>query len=111
MTERIGIDHRRVLCRGPYTLRVPILLPQNIPTAIVCTTLTTVLLGGEPVVITEFLACPNIAFGNNPDGALRDPDLTVRVTGVVDIAGFVLEGLAIDIIVVIEFENVLIALI
>jgi hypothetical protein len=40
--------------------------------------------------------------------ALRD--VTVGVTGMVDIAGFVLEGLAVNIITVIECKNVLIAL-
>ena len=90
---------------------MPIRLPQNIPIAIVCTTLTTVVLGGKPRVIAEFFAFLNIAFGNNPDGTLGDQDFTVGVTGMVDIAGCVFEGLAIDIIAVIEDKNVLIALI
>ena len=79
---------------------MPILFPQNIPTAILCATLTTVLLGGKPVIITEFFAFLHIAFGNNPDGAFGDQDVTVGVTGMVDIAGFVLESLAIDITLV-----------
>jgi hypothetical protein len=92
---------RKVRYKERDTLRVPILLPPNIPTAIVCTTLTTVSLGGKPRVIAEFFAFLNIAFGNNPDGA----------SGVIDGAGFVFEGLAIDIIAVIEGKDVLVALI
>ena len=90
---------------------MPILLSQNIPTAIFCATLTTVLLGGKSIVIAEFFAFLNIAFGNNPDGAFGDQDVTVGITGMVDIAGFVLQGFAIDIVAIIEFKTVLIALI
>ena len=76
-----------------------------------CATLTPVLLGGKPIVIAEFFAVLNIAFGNNSDGTLGDQDFTVGVTGMVDMAGCVFEGLAIDIIAVIEDKNGLIALI
>ena len=76
-----------------------------------CATLTTVLLGGKPRVIAEFFAFLNIAFGNNPDGALGAQNVTVGVTGVVDVAGFVLQGFPINIIAVVEGENVLIALV
>jgi hypothetical protein len=43
---------------------------------------------------------------NNPDGAFGDQDFTVGVTRMVDIAGFVLQGLAVNIIAVIEIKNV-----
>ena len=46
--------------------------PRIYPQQFVCTTLTTVLLGGKAIVIAEFFAFLNIAFGNNPDGALGD---------------------------------------
>ena len=65
------------------------------------------LLGGKPIVIAEFFAFFDVSFGNNPDGALGDQDVTVRVTGVVDIAGFIFEGLAVDIVAIIEFKNIL----
>ena len=90
---------------------MPIRLSQNIPTAVLCATLTPILLGSKPVIVAEFFACPNIAFGNNPDGAFGDQHFTVGVTGVVDRAGCILQSLAINIIAVIEFENILIALI
>src|SRR5437016_1489521 len=44
-----------------YAFCMPILLPQNIPTAIVCATRTPILFGGKPIVIAEFLAFLNIA--------------------------------------------------
>ena len=69
------------------------------------------MLGGKPIVIAEFLAFLNIALGDNPDGALGAQDVTVGVTGMLDIAGFVREGLAVNIIVVVEGKNVLIALV
>ena len=84
---------RKVRYKERDTLRVPILLPQHIPTAIVCTTLTTVLLGGKPIVIVEFFAFFDIPLGNNPDGALGDQHFTIGITGVIDGAGFVCEGL------------------
>ena len=119
-------EHQALLCQGRckrsstlhYPLRsasrygvLPVFLPQNIPTALLGATLTTVLLGGKAIIVTEFFACLNIAFGNNPDGALGNQDVTVGITGMVDIAGFVLQGLAVNIIAVIEGKNVLIALI
>jgi hypothetical protein len=70
-----------------------------------------VLFGGKPVIITEFFTLFDVPFGNNPDRAFGEEDFTVGVTGMVDIAGFVFEGLAIDIIVVIEFKDILIALV
>ena len=90
---------------------MPILLSQNIPTASVCATRTTILLGGKPIVITEFFALLNITFSHNPDGALGDQDFTVRVARMVDITGFVLQGFPVNIIVVIEGKDILIALI
>jgi hypothetical protein len=41
---------------------------------------------------------------------LGDQHFTIGITGVIDGAGFVFEGLAIDIVAVVEFKNVLIAL-
>ena len=74
-------------------------------------TLATVVLGGKTIVIAEFLAFLSVSFGDNPDGSFCDHDVTIRVARMVDVAGFVLEGLAVNIMVVVEFENVLIALI
>jgi len=90
---------------------VPIRLRQNRPTAVFCATRTPILLGGKPIVITEFLTFLNITFGNNPDGTFSNEDVTVGVAGMVDIAGFILQSLAINIIAVIEFKDILIALI
>ena len=100
-----------MLYRGLDTLGVPICLSQNIPTAILCATRTPILLGSKPVIVAEFFTFLNIALGNNPDGTFGDQDVTVGVTGVIDIAGFVLQGFPIDIIMVVEGKNVLIALI
>jgi hypothetical protein len=47
-------------------------------------------------VTAAFFAVLNIAFGNNPDGALGDQHFTIGITGVIDGAGCVCEGLAID---------------
>ena len=85
-------------------------LPQNIPTAILCATGTPILLGGKPVVVTEFFALLDISFGDNPDSAFGDQDFTVGITGMVNVAGFVLQGFAINIVAVVEFKDILIAL-
>lgn len=68
------------------------------------------MLGGKPIVIAEFFACFDVPLGNNPDGALGDHDITVGITGVVDIADFIFESLAVDIVAIIEFKDTLIAL-
>jgi hypothetical protein len=44
--------------------------------------------------------------GNNPNGALGAQDGTVGVTGVLDVAGFVLQGFPVNIVSVIEMKNV-----
>jgi hypothetical protein len=88
---------------------VPILLPQDIPTAIFGSTPTTVVLGGIPIVITQFLAVLNITFGHNPYSTFGDVDFAVGITGMVDVAGGVLEGLAVDIVPCIKLEQVGIA--
>ena len=69
-----------------------------------------VLLGGKPIIVTEFFALFDVPFGNNPDGAFGDQNFAVGVTGMVDVAGFVLQGFAINIVAVVEFKDILIAL-
>jgi hypothetical protein len=105
------MDYRRGPVEKTVRLGVPVLLPQDIPTAIFCATLTMVLLGSKSIVITEFFALGDVPFGNNPDGAFGDQDFTVGLTGMVDIAGFVFQGFAVDIVAMIACNNVLIALI
>jgi hypothetical protein len=72
----------------------------------VCATLATVVLGGKTIVIAEFLAFLYVSFGDNPDGSFCDHDVTIRVARMVDVAGFVLEGFAVNIVAVIEIKNV-----
>ena len=84
---------------------------KDIPTAVVCPACTPVLLAGEAIVVAEFLSCFDVPFGHNPDRAFGYHDFTVGVTGMIDVAGFVLEGLAVNIVMVVEFEDILIALI
>ena len=73
-------------------------------------TLATVVLGGKTLVIAEFLAFLSVSFGDNPDGSFCDHAVTIRVARMVDVAGFVLEGLAVNIVPVIEIKNVRVAL-
>jgi hypothetical protein len=110
INEPIGMDHSIGPMQRTYALGAPILFRQNIPTAVFCATLTTVVLGGKPVIVAEFLACLNIALGDNPDRAFRYQDITVGVTGMIDVAGFVLERLPVNIVAVIEMKNVRVTL-
>jgi len=75
-----------------------------------CATLATVVLRGKPIIIAEFFAFLNITLGNNPDGTFSDENFTVGVAGMVNIAGFVFQGLAVNIIAVIEIKNVRVTL-
>jgi hypothetical protein len=108
--KTIGVGERRGPLKKVIGFGGPVLLPQNIPTTIFCATRTPILFGRKPIVITEFFASLNIALSDNPDGAFGDQDFTVGVTGVVDIAGFVLQRFAIDIVAMIKFHNIWIVL-
>jgi hypothetical protein len=90
----------------------PVFSRQNIPATIPGATLTRVgrvVLDIIAVVIAEFFADLNITARDHPDGAGGQGNITVWVTGVVDIAGRIFEGLAVDIVLHIERENVDIA--
>ena len=62
-----------------------------------------------PVIVAEFLTCCNIAYGHNPQGAMRFFYGTIRITGMVDIAGSIGECLAVDSIAIILMKDVGIA--
>src|SRR5439155_21542338 len=62
-----------------------------------------------PVIVAEFLTCCNIAYGHNPQGGMRFFYGTVRITGMVDIAGSIGECLAVDSIAIILMKDVGIA--
>jgi hypothetical protein len=62
------------------------------------------------VVEGELLACFDVPQRHHPDGAGGRVDFTIRITGMVDIAGFISEHLAVDIPVVVKGKNVCIAL-
>ena len=67
------------------------------------------MLGGKAIVIAEFFTLLDVPFGNNPDRVFGDVDVTVGGTGMVDVAGFILEGLAVDIVPFSELEKIGIA--
>src|SRR5687768_7904144 len=72
----------------PLREQVPLLLSQHIPTTIDCFTLTRmhlVVFDPVAVVIREFFSCRDIPEGENPDTPFRDLDLTVGITGMIDI--------------------------
>ena len=58
----------------------------------------------------QLLAGFDVPQRHNPDGAGGHVDCTIRIAGMVDIAGFISEHLAIDIPVVVKGKNVDIAL-
>jgi len=51
-----------------------------------------------------------MAFGNNPDCTFSDYDFAIWVTRVIDVASFILQGLAVNIIAVIEVKDILVSL-
>ena len=87
----------------------PILRVKDIATASFCATGAAILLGSIAVIVVQFLPCCDIASGDNPDRALGNVDLTVRIAGMIDVASPILERLPIDIVAVIEGKNVGIA--
>ncbi len=61
------------------------------------------------VVEVEFLPGGDIAYGRYPEGASRFCHGTVRITGMVNIACRIVQGLAVDRRAVIEMKDVSIA--
>src|SRR6266446_936813 len=62
-----------------------------------------------PVIEAEFLPCRDSTHGHNPEGTIRFFHDTVRITGMVDIAGGIVECLAIDSRAVFQMKDVGIA--
>jgi len=62
------------------------------------------------IIVGQFFPISDMPEGHNPDRTGGDVDVTIGVTGVVDIAGGVPADLAINIIAVIESKNIDIAL-
>lgn len=58
------------------------------------------------VIVGQLLPCPDIPTGDNPDGAARLLHVTVRVTGMIDVAGFVSEGLPVNVIALIQRKDI-----
>ncbi len=49
------------------------------------------------VIVGQFLACGDIPPGHNPNGASREMHRPMRVAGMVDVSGFIIERLPVDI--------------
>jgi hypothetical protein len=62
------------------------------------------------VIVGQFFPVSDIPEGHNPDRAGGDVNVTIGITGMVNIAGGVLADLAINIIAVIEGKNIDVAL-
>ena len=59
-----------------------------------------------PVIESQFFSGLNISKGENPDTALGEFCYTIRITGMVDVAGGVAENLAINIVLSAEGKNI-----
>ena len=68
-----------------------------------------ILPGRVAVIVAQLLAGGDIPPSDNPDGAPGDVRCTVRITGMVDVAGLILPRLAINIVALIEGKNIGIA--
>ena len=62
------------------------------------------------IVDAQFLPGADIADGHNPQGVICFCHGTVRITGMVDIPGWIVQGLAVDRRAVIQMKDVGIAL-
>jgi hypothetical protein len=59
-----------------------------------------------PVIESQFFSGLNISKGENPDTALGEFCYTIRITGMVDVAGGVAENLAINVVLSAEGKNI-----
>ena len=64
-----------------------------------------------PIVIAQFLPVLDIPSGDNPDGPGRGFNDTVGGTGMIDIAGGILDKFAVDVEAVVQGKEIDIALI
>ena len=61
------------------------------------------------VIVGQFLACGDIPPGHNPNGVSREMHRTMRVAGMVDVPGFILERLPVDIPAGVEGKDIVVA--
>jgi hypothetical protein len=61
------------------------------------------------VIVGQFLACGDIPPGHNPHGASREMYRTMRVAGMVEVPGFIIERLPVDIPAGVEGKAIVIA--
>src|SRR5438093_7638596 len=90
----------------------PILLSQDKATALrrpAGARIVLIMLWAIPVIKTQFLASGDMTYGHNPEGSIRFLHGTVWLTGMVDIAGYIVHGVAVDRIAVIQMKDVDIA--
>ena len=87
----------------------PILLIQDISTAVLRTTIAGIVCiipGIISVVVDEFLPLLNIPYCDNPERVVRFFDLTVRITGMVNKACRILQRLTVNRVAVIHMKDV-----
>ncbi len=97
----------------PFLDHSPILLREDESATVLGATGTGLFhLGIKLVAIIkgQLLAGFDVPQRHNPDGTGGRVDFTIRIAGMVDIAGFIAEHLAVDVPVVVEGKNVRIAL-
>jgi hypothetical protein len=75
-----------------------IILIQYIPTTVTCSAVTAMFFRIIPVIESQFFSGLNISKSENPDTALGEFCYTIRITGMVDVAGGVAKHLAVNII-------------
>jgi len=61
------------------------------------------------VIVGQFLACGDIPPGHHPNGASREMHRPIRVAGMIDVPGFILERLPVDIPAGVEGKDIVIA--
>jgi len=88
---------------------LPIIFIQYIPTAVPGAAVTALGLGLIPVIEGQLFPSVEIAEGDNPDGAGGEFRVTVRITGMIDVAGGVVADLPIDVILPVEGKDIDIA--
>src|SRR6267143_1479904 len=86
----------------------PILLREDVSATVLGATgtgLFSLFIKLVAIIKGQFLACFDVPQRHNPDGTGGRVDFTIRIAGMVDIAGFISEHLAVDIPVVVKGKN------
>src|SRR2546423_6877328 len=85
---------------------LPIVLIKDISTTVPCSAVTAMFLRIIPVIEGQFFPSFDISQGDNPDTASGEFSYTVRITGMIDVAGGIAQDLPVNVVLATEGKDI-----